>query len=197
MNHSETYRAAFVATHSIHSTLQRPRSAVRALIQRLCLTLLAGAIVMGATNSARAAEVRDEAAVRDLGGSFAKAFVEKNAEARASLFAENGTFVTPQGHFLAGRVAMVNEFGPEAQQAVNGTTQAEFSDYRIRFIKPDVATVDAILTVHNVNGPDGQVIPAIPINFFYVALRRGDHWLIEDGRAHFALAPANAMTSQR
>jgi hypothetical protein len=46
----------------------------------------------------------------------------------------------------------------------------------------------------NVNGPDGTVIPVIPINFFYVASRHGNQWLIEDGRAHFAPAPANAMT---
>ena len=187
MKISQSYRADFAP--------RARKSAVRGLIHRLGLTLLAGAIVMGATGSASAADARDEAAVRALGDGFAKAFVQKQADVRASLFAQDGTFVTPQGHFLAGHVAMVNEFGPEAQQAVNGTTQAAFSDYRVRFIKPDVAAVDAVLTVHNVNGPDGQVIPTIPINFFYVAVRHGDHWLIEDGRAHFAPAPANAMTS--
>jgi hypothetical protein len=45
-------------------------------------------------------------------------------------------------------------------------------------------------------GPDGTVIPVIPINFFYVASRHGNQWLIEDGRAHFAPAPANSMTSR-
>jgi hypothetical protein len=57
---------------------------------------------------------------------FAEAFVQKNAELRASLFAENGTFVTPTGDFLQRRVAMVKDFAPEAQQAVNGSTQAAF-----------------------------------------------------------------------
>jgi uncharacterized protein (TIGR02246 family) len=63
----------------------------------------------------------------------------------ASLFDENGTFVTPQGDFLQGRAAMVKDFGPEAQQAVNATTQAAFSNYRIRFIKPDVAVSVLVL----------------------------------------------------
>jgi hypothetical protein len=89
--------------------------------------------------------------------------------------------VTPVGDFLQGRVAMVKDFGPEAQQAVNGTTQAAFSNYRVRFIKPDVAVADALLTVRNVNGPDGTIIPVTPINFFFVAVRHGDRWLIEDG----------------
>ena len=178
------------------SASQVPRLAVRGLMRRLGLASLACTLVVGATRLASASEARDEAAVRALGDTFAKAFVEKNAELRASLFAENGTFVTPVGDFLQGHVAMVKDFGPEAQQAVNGSTQAAFSNYRVRFIKPDVAIVDALLTVRNVNGPDGTIIPVIPINFFYVASRHGDKWLIEDGRAHFAPAPANSMTSR-
>jgi len=153
-------------------------------------------LVIGATNSASANEAQDEAAVRALANNFAKAFVQKNAERRAALFAENGTFLTPVGHFLQGHVEMVKEFGPEAQQAVTPTTQATFSNYRIRFVKPDVAVADASLTVRNVTGPDGKLIPMVPINFFYVASRHGDKWLIEDGRAHFEPAPANSMTSR-
>jgi uncharacterized protein (TIGR02246 family) len=167
------------------------------MTQRLGLTLLASTLVIGVTGVARAGEATDEAAVRSLGDSFAKAFVQKNAELRASLFAQDGTFVTPVGDFLQGRVAMVKDFGPEAEQAVNGNTQAAFSNYRVRFIKPDVASVDALLTVRNVNGPDGTVIPVIPINFFYVAVRHDDQWLIEDGRAHFAPAPPNGMTARK
>jgi uncharacterized protein (TIGR02246 family) len=188
----QTYRAALIAAHTIDSAPQKPKSA-SGVLQRLGVALLACTLVIGLTGSASANEARNEAAVRALGDTFAKAFVQKSAELRASLFAENGTFVTPVGDFLHGRVAMVKDFGSEAQ-AVNSTTQAEFSNYRIRFIKPDVAFVDALLTVRNVNGPDGTIIPVIPINFFYVAARHGDKWLIEDGRAHFASAPPNGMT---
>jgi len=168
-------------------------SALR-LMQRLGSAFLACTLVIGATGSALAGQTRDEAAVRSLGDTFAKAFIQKNPELRASLFAENGTFVTPTGDYLQGRVTMVKDFGSEAQ-AVNDTTQAALSNYRVRFIKPDVAFVDAVLTLHNINGPDGTIIPVIPVNFFYVAARHGDKWLIEDGRAHFAPAPANSMTS--
>ncbi len=193
MEISDTYRAASIGTHTIDSAPRKHKSPLRGLMQGLGLAFLACTLVIGAAGPANAGEARDEAAIRALGDNFAKAFVQKNAELRASLFAEDGTFVTPVGNFLQGRVAMVKEFGPEAQ-AVNGTTQAAFSNYRVRFIKPDVAFVDALLTVHNVNGPDGTIIPVIPINFFYVAVRHGDRWLIQDGRAHFAPAPANSMT---
>ena len=195
MKTSQTYRAALIAAHAIDSAPRKPKSA-SGVMQRLGVALLACTLVIGGTGSASANEARNEAAVRALGDTFAKAFVQKSAELRASLFAENGTFVTPVGDFLQGRVAMVKDFGPEAQQAVNGSTQAAFSNYRVRFIKPDVAFVDALLTLHNVNGPDGSIIPVIPVNFYYVAARHGDKWLIEDGRAHFAPAPANSMTSR-
>jgi len=177
------------------SAPQGPNSALRGRMQRLGLTLLAFTLVIGVTGSASAGQAQDEAAVRALGDNFAKAFVQKNPEQRTSLFAENGTFVTPVGDFLQGHAAMVKDFGSEAQ-AVTSTTQAAFSNYRIRFIKPDVAVADAVLTLRNINGPDGTVIPVIPVNFFYVASRHGNQWLIEDGRAHFAPAPANSMTSR-
>ncbi len=186
MKTSQIYRA--------DSAPLTPKSALRGRVQRLGLTLLACALVLGVTGTASAADARDEAAVRAIGDNFAKGFVQKNAELRASLFTQDGTFVTPVGDFLQGRVAIVKDFGLEAQQAVTATTQAAFSNYRVRFINPDVAVADALLTVHNVNGPDGTIIPVIPIKFFYVAARHGDQWLIEDGRAHFAPAPANSMT---
>jgi len=187
MKISQTYRA--------DSASREPKSALRGLTQRLGLAFLACALVIGVIGSASADEARDEAAVRALGDNFAKAFLQKNAELRASIFAEDGTFVTPQGDFLQGHVAMVKDFGPEAE-AVNGSTQAAFSNYRVRFIKPDVAVVDALLTLRNVNGPDGTIIPVIPVNFLYVAVRHADRWQIEDGRAHFAPAPPNGMTSR-
>src|SRR5262249_29610980 len=162
----------------VASVPQAPTSALRGLIHRLGLTLLACTLVIGAAGSAGAVQGEDEAAVRALGDTFAKGFVQKNAELRAYVFADNGTFVTPVNDFMQGPVAMVKYFGPEADQAVTPTTQAAFSNYRIRFIKPDVAVADALLTVRNVKGPDGTIIPVIPINFFYVAARHGNQWLI-------------------
>jgi uncharacterized protein (TIGR02246 family) len=194
MKSSQMSRAALIAIHTIDSASQKRNSARRGLMQRLGLACLAWTLGIGATGSASAAQAQDEAAVRALGDTFAKAFVQKNAELRASIFAEDGTFVTPRGDFLQGRVAMVKDFAPEAQQAVNGATQAAFSNYRVRFIKPDVAVVDALLTVRNANGPDGTIVPAIPVIFFYVAVRQADRWLIQDGRTHFAAAPPSNMT---
>jgi len=193
MTLTQTSRADLIAVHTIDSAPPKPHSARRRFVQRLGLACLVWTLGIGAAGHASAGQAQDEAAVRALGDTFARALVQKNAELRASIFAEDGTFVTPRGDFLRGRVAMVKDFGPEAQQAVNGTTQAAFSNYRVRFIKLDFAVVDALLTVRNANGPDGTTIPAIPIDFFYVAVRHAGRWLIQDGRAHFAAAPPSNM----
>src|SRR5256886_12254934 len=194
MKITQTYPAALIAIRTIDSEPQRAKSAIRGLIQRLGLAFLAFTLVIGTSGCTSVSAAQDERSVRALGDTFANAFVQKNAELRASLSAQDGTFVTPQGDFLQGRVAMVKDFGPEAEQAGNGTTQATFSNYRVRFIKPDVAVVDALLTVRNVNGPDGTIIPVIPINFFFVAVRHRDRRLVQDWRAHFASAPPSNMT---
>ena len=68
-------------------------------MQRLGLAFLAYTLVIGASGSASAGQARDEAAVRALGDTFAKTFVQKNAELRTSI-TEDGTFVTPRGDFL-------------------------------------------------------------------------------------------------
>ena len=193
MKTSQTYRSASIVIQTIDSPPQKFKSALRGLMQRLALAFLAYALAIGGTGSASAGEDR-EGAVRALGDTFANALVQKNAELRASIFAEDGTFVTPQGDFLQGRAAMVKDFGPEAQQAVNESTRAALSNYRVRFIKRDVAVIDALLTVRNVNGPNGTIIPVVPLDFFFVAVRHADRWLIQDGRAHFAAAPPSNMT---
>ena len=97
MKTSQTYPAALIAIHTIDSAPHKSESPLRGLMQRLGLAFLVWTLVIGATGSASAGEAQDEAAVRGLGDTFAKAFVQKNAELRASLFAENGTFVTPVG----------------------------------------------------------------------------------------------------
>jgi uncharacterized protein (TIGR02246 family) len=163
-------------------------------MRHLGAALLACTLVVAATGAASAGDARDEGAVRALGDTFASAFVHKDAQLRASVFAEDGTFVTPPGDYLQGRTAMVNDFGPEAEHAVNSRTAAAFSNYRIRFISPDVAAVDARLTVHNANGPNGSITSVIPIDFYYVAVRRADGWLIQDGRTRFAGAPPSGMS---
>jgi uncharacterized protein (TIGR02246 family) len=150
-------------------------------------------LVAGAGAPASAASPRDESAVRALPEAFAKNFLQKNAAARASLFVGDGTIVLPPGTFLRGRAAMIKDFGPESQQLVNPSTRVTFSNYRIRFIKPDVAFADTLLTARNLNAGKGKLIPQTLVDFSYVAVRADNRWLIEDARLHFAPAQPKPM----
>jgi hypothetical protein len=102
MKTSQTYPAALIAIHTIDSPPQKSKSELRGLMQRLGFAFLACMLVIGATGTASASGARDETAVRGLADTFAKAFVQKDAERRASLFAANGTFVTPVVTFFKG-----------------------------------------------------------------------------------------------
>src|SRR5258708_13121730 len=112
MKIAQTDIPALIAIHTIDSVPQKPKSALRGLMQRLGLTLLACTLVIGATGSASACEAQDEAAVRALGDNFTKAFVQRNAKLRASLFAENETFVNPADNFLQLHTATCINFRP-------------------------------------------------------------------------------------
>lgn len=153
---------------------------MKAKVFSLCALLV---LVFAA--QARADQGQDERAIRNLNNVFAEAFVKQDAELRASVFAQSATLVTPQGVFLVGRPAMVKDFGPEAKALVTNNTKAKFSCYRFRFITPDVAFVDSILTVNNIIGPDGKVKTAVPISVTESLVRQGSGWLIQDERAHF------------
>src|SRR5882724_4281108 len=82
MKISRTHRDASIATHVVYSAPQKHKSAPRGLMPRLGLAFLAYTLVIGASGSASAGRARDEAAVRALGDTFAKTFVQKNAELR-------------------------------------------------------------------------------------------------------------------
>jgi uncharacterized protein (TIGR02246 family) len=157
-------------------------------------TIALAVALSGAAAPASAASAGDRAAVRALPEAFAKGFLEKNPAARASLFVQDGTIILPPGTFLRGRAAMIKDFGPESQQLVNPATRVTFSNDRIRFIKPDVAFADTLLTARNLNAGKGKVIPQTLVDFSYVAVREGNRWLIEDARLHFAPAQPKAMT---
>ena len=163
-------------------------SAFRGQIGRVSMAVLACLLAAGASAPASAAGAADEGAVRALSQDFAKDFLQKNPSARAALFVQDGTIVLPPGAFLRGRAAMVKDFSQESQQLVNPATRVTFSNYRVRFVKSDVAFVDTLLTARNLNAGQGKTVPQTLVDFSYVAARQGNRWLIEDARLHFAPA---------
>jgi uncharacterized protein (TIGR02246 family) len=133
---------------------------------------------------------QSQQAIRDLKDIFVKALLSRDAKLRATLWAEDGTVVPPQGGFFTGRASMERHFATEGA-SIGPSSEARFSDYRFRFVTPDLALVDAMLTLNNVHGPDGRVQPAVPIVVVFTAIRQDGRWLIQDERAHFSVVTAS------
>jgi uncharacterized protein (TIGR02246 family) len=130
----------------------------------------------------------DEAAIRGLNDTFATGLVTKDPKKRASVWAEDGTLVPPNAGYVKGRAAIEKHFELEAP-SVTENTKAEFSNYRFSFVTPDLAFVDAELTVRNVIGPDQKLHPAFFVKIVLLAERRGSNWWIRDERAFFSPGP--------
>ena len=68
--------------------------------------------------------------------------------------------------------------------------QDDFLELPIPFITPDVAFVDADITMNDVLGPDGKVHSVLPISAVFTAVRQGNTWFIQDERTHFKNDPS-------
>jgi uncharacterized protein (TIGR02246 family) len=155
---------------------------------RMILMVWLSMIAVLPAAGAKADQKEDEAAIKALNDTFAAAFVAKDAKKRASIWAEDGTLVPPNAGYVKGRAAIEKHFELEAPE-VTENTKAEFSNYRFSFVRPDLAFVDADLTVRNINGPDQKVHAVAAVKVVILAERRGNKWWIRDERAHFVPAP--------
>jgi uncharacterized protein (TIGR02246 family) len=137
------------------------------------------------TTTGRATQTQDEAAIKALNETFVAGFLAKDPKERASIWADDGTLVPPNAGYMKGRDAIEKHFGIEVP-SITESSKAEFSNYRFDFLTPNLAFVDADLTVNNIMGPDQKLVPVILVKVVFVAERREGRWWIRDERAHFA-----------
>jgi len=117
----------------------------------LCLaSLLAGLLV---THSSRAAETtKDEEAIKAVVAAFDKAMNAKDAAALSKVFNGDADFVNVVGMTAHGRKAIEEFHRPlfesDGTKGIPSFKNAVFKvvDTRIRFIRPDVASVDVTWT---------------------------------------------------
>jgi uncharacterized protein (TIGR02246 family) len=131
---------------------------------------------------------QDEQAIRALKDVFARGFLTKNPRLRASIWVEDGTLVPPRGGFLRGRNSIEKLLETQIG-SVTGDSKMTFSNYRFRFITPDVAFVDVDITLNNVLGSDGTFRAILPISSAFTAIRQEGAWFVQDERAYFGPIP--------
>ena len=121
----------------------------RLTISALLMTILC---ISAAPPSAAGDKERDEAAIRELAASVEKAHNAHDAKAFAALFTPDGDFTSVKGMTAHGRKAIeeyhrpmfegdTSKGNPSFKEAV-----LKVDEMRVRFLRPDVASVDILWT---------------------------------------------------
>lgn len=126
-------------------------------------TLLMTILCISAAPPARAGDkAKDEAAIRELAAAFEKTHNAHDAKAFAALFAPDGEFTNVVGMTARGREAIeafhrplfegdTSRGNPSFKEAV-----LKVDEVRVRFLRPDVASVDILWTQTGSKAPDGE-----------------------------------------
>jgi uncharacterized protein (TIGR02246 family) len=145
------------------------------------LGVLAAALAAGATEKTSLGTKQDEQAIFALIASYQEAWNKKDAAGLANLFAEDADFSSIYGQTLQGRATIgekhSNLFKGPQRESIQSRNPA---DVKIRFVKPDVASVDSISEITGVfidpEGTRKNSMNRLLTNM--VLVKNGDRWEI-------------------
>lgn len=124
-----------------------------------------------------AAEVNDEVAIRNVLGAFVEAWNRHDAIAFSRVFSEDADFTNVRGMSAHGRAEVAKFHAPIFSTSFKGSTQ-KITESKIRFMKPDVAAVDAWWEMTGAKTRDGQDISLRRGLLNFVMAKQGAQWLI-------------------
>jgi uncharacterized protein (TIGR02246 family) len=120
---------------------------------------------------------RDEERIRKALADFVDAWNKHDARAFSMVFAEDADFTNVRGTSAHGRVEIEKFHAPLFATRFKDTNQ-KMTEIKLRFIRPDVAAVDARWEMTGATGPDGQQIPMRKGLLNFVMTKEGDKWFI-------------------
>ena len=118
------------------------------------------------------ATVNDEAAIKALFDKQGEAWLHEDGEAFASVFASDADFINIRAHALRGRAEIARHHTQIFTTIYRGS-KARLGDLRIRFIRPDVATIEAASSVTLKDQTERHA------HFLAVAVRNSERWEIQ------------------
>lgn len=125
------------------------------------------------------AQTADETAVKSLVNSFVTAFNAHDVKAFAATFTQDADFTNWVGQSAHGRADIETFHIPVLTVIYKNGTQ-KITDTQVRFIRPDVATVDVRADVTGGKTPDGKDVPLLKFLLNWTATKEPDgHWLIK------------------
>ena len=119
----------------------------------------------------------DEEGIRRVLADFVEAWNKDDAKAFSLVFAEDADFTNVRGVSAHGRTEVEKFHAPRFATTFKDSHQ-KITETKIRFIKPDVAAVDARWEMTGAKSQEGQEIPLRKGLLNFVMTKDGDKWFI-------------------
>lgn len=119
----------------------------------------------------------EEASIRNVLAAFTEAWNVHDAYAFSMAFAEDADFTNVRGMSAHGRTEIAKFHAPVFATVFNESHQKIVNE-RIRFIKPDVAAVDAWWEMMGAKTRDGKLIPLRKGLLNFLMSKTDGRWLI-------------------
>ena len=153
---------------------------MRRLFAALGLFLISSSLAVGLTARDQPSLTdasKDEEGVRRALADFLEAWNRHDAKAFSMVFAEDADFTNVSGLSAHGRAEVEKFHAPRFATTFKDTHQ-KMTETKIRFIKPDVAAVDARWEMTGAKSADGRDIPLRKGLLNFVMTKEGGKWFI-------------------
>ena len=131
----------------------------------------------GQITEGQSAQSIDEEKIKKTLTDFIDAWNKHDAKAFSNVFTEDADFVNVAGKGASGRDAIEKHHEPGFKTKWKDSHQ-EITQSKIRFIKPDVAAVDAWWILTGIKGPEGQDMPTRKGLLNFIMTKNNDIWAI-------------------
>jgi uncharacterized protein (TIGR02246 family) len=119
----------------------------------------------------------DSAAIQKLFNDFNDAFNNHDARAATMLFTDDADVITTRGATTHGRAKIEQDMAPLFAGRLK-TAHRDVSLRGIRFLRPDIATVDSDYVMSGLMGPNGEAVPPAKGLYDWIVMKQNGHWLI-------------------
>lgn len=119
----------------------------------------------------------DEAALRQIQTQFAAAWAKSDAHSMAALFEPDADLIIPTGVVMRGQPEIEAFYSSVFAQGYSGSL-AGSEILRIRFLRADIALVDASWAIQNIHGKDGSAAKDESGTLALVASKTPQGWRI-------------------
>lgn len=151
----------------------------RALVA-LTVLLILSVWAFGQTEGGKAKPANnatDEEGIKRVLADFVEAWNKHDAKAFSLVFAEDADFTNVRGVSAHGRMEVEKFHAPRFATTFKDSHQ-KITEIRIRFIKPDVAAVDARWEMTGARSQEGQEVPLRKGLLNLVMTKDGNKWFI-------------------